>query len=76
MVLATASMARQFMGDMVGGGAFTVNASTISGHVGESGIAVIYNAYSHRADSWRLFLNPADGTAFSDESLTADCYFP
>lgn len=30
--------------DMVGGGAFTVNASTISGHVGESGIAVIYNA--------------------------------
>lgn len=32
--------------DMVGGGAFTVNASTISGHVGESGIAVIYNAGS------------------------------
>lgn len=55
--------------DMVGGGAFTVNASTISGHVGGSGIAVIYNAGSIVLPPEVVF-NPADGTAFSDESLT------
>lgn len=55
--------------DMVGGGVFTVNASTISGHVGESGIAVIYNAGSIVLPPEVVF-NPADGTAFSDESLT------
>lgn len=55
--------------DMVGGGAFTVNASTISGHVGESGIAVIYNAGSIVLPPEVAF-NPADGTAFSDETLT------
>ena len=55
--------------DMVSGGAFTVNASTISGHVGESGIAVIYNAGPIVLTPEVLF-NPADGTAFSDETLT------
>ena len=55
--------------DMVGGGAFTVNASAISGHVGESGIAVIYNAGSIVLPPEVVF-NPADGTAFSDETLT------
>ena len=55
--------------DMVGGGAFTVNASTISGHVGESGIAVIYNAGSIVLPPEVVF-NPADGTVFSDETLT------
>mgnify|MGYP004645385723 FL=1 len=55
--------------DMVGGGAFTVNASTISGHVGESGIAVIYNAGPIVLTPEVVF-NPADGTAFSDEALT------
>ena len=55
--------------DMVGGGAFTVNASTISGHVGESGIAVIYNAGPIVLTPEVVF-NPADGTAFSDETLT------
>ncbi|MBS5297222.1 MAG: starch-binding protein [Prevotella sp.] len=55
--------------DMVGGGVFTVNASTISGHVGGSGIAVIYNAGSIVLPPEVVF-NPADGTAFSDESLT------
>ena len=55
--------------DMVGGGVFTVDASTISGHVGESGIAVIYNAGSIVLPPEVAF-NPADGTAFSDESLT------
>lgn len=55
--------------DMVGGGVFTVNASTISGHVDESGIAVIYNAGSIVLPPEVAF-NPADGTAFSDESLT------
>lgn len=55
--------------DMVGGGAFTVNASTISGHVGESGIAVIYNAGSIVLPPEVVF-NPADDTAFSDETLT------
>ena len=55
--------------DMVGGGVFTVNASTISGHVGESGIAVIYNAGPIVLTPEVIF-NPADGTAFSDESLT------
>lgn len=55
--------------DMVGGGVFTVNASTISGHVGGSGIAVIYNAGSIVLPPDVVF-NPADGTAFSDESLT------
>lgn len=54
--------------DMVGGGAFTVNASTISGHVGESGIAVIYNAGPIVLTPEVVF-NPADGTAFSDETL-------
>ena len=55
--------------DMVGGGVFTVNASTISGHVGKSGIAVIYNAGSIVLPPEVVF-NPADGTAFSDETLT------
>lgn len=55
--------------DMVGGGVFTVNASTISGHVGKSGIAVIYNAGPIVLTPEVVF-NPADGTAFSDESLT------
>ena len=55
--------------DMVSGGAFTVNASTISGHVGESGIAVIYNAGPIVLTPEVLF-DPADGTAFSDETLT------
>lgn len=55
--------------DMVGGGVFTVDASTISGHVGESGIAVIYNAGSIVLPPEVVF-NPADGTAFSDETLT------
>lgn len=55
--------------DMVGGGVFTVNASTISGHVGESGIAVIYNAGSIVLPPEVVF-NPADGTVFSDETLT------
>lgn len=54
--------------DMVGGGVFTVNASTISGHVGGSGIAVIYNAGSIVLPPEVVF-NPADGTAFSDETL-------
>ena len=54
--------------DMVSGGAFTVNASTISGHVGESGIAVIYNAGPIVLTPEVIF-NPADGTAFSDETL-------
>lgn len=55
--------------DMVGGGVFTVNASTISGHVGKSGIAVIYNAGPIVLTPEVVF-NPADGTAFSDETLT------
>ena len=55
--------------DMVGGGAFTVNASTISGHVGESGIAVIYNAGPIVLTPEVIF-DPADGTAFSDKTLT------
>ena len=55
--------------DMVGGGVFAVDASTISGHVGESGIAVIYNAGSIVLPPEVVF-NPADGTAFSDETLT------
>lgn len=55
--------------DMVGGGVFTVDASTISGHVGESGIAVIYNAGPVVLPPEVIF-NPADGTAFSDETLT------
>lgn len=54
--------------DMVGGGVFTVNASTISGHVDESGIAVIYNAGPIVLTPEVVF-NPADGTAFSDETL-------
>lgn len=55
--------------DMVSGGAFTVNASTISGHVGESGIAVIYQSGPIVLTPEVIF-NPADGTAFSDETLT------
>ena len=55
--------------DMVSGGAFTVNASTISGHVGESGIAVIYQSGPIVLTPEVLF-DPADGTAFSDETLS------
>ena len=55
--------------DMVSGGAFTVNASTISGHVGESGIAVIYKSGPIVLTPEVLF-DPADGTAFSDKTLT------
>ena len=55
--------------DMVSGGAFTVNASTISGHVGESGIAVIYQSGPIVLTPEVLF-DPADGTAFSGETLT------
>ena len=55
--------------DMVSGGAFTVNASTISGHVGESGIAVIYQSGPIVLTPEVIF-DPADGTAFSDETLT------
>ena len=55
--------------DMVSGGAFTVNASTISGHVGESGIAVIYKSGPIVLTPEVLF-DPADGTAFSEETLT------
>ena len=55
--------------DMVSGGAFTVNASTISGHVGESGIAVIYQSGPIVLTPEVLF-DPTDGTAFSDETLT------
>lgn len=55
--------------DMVSDGAFTVNASTISGHVGESGIAVIYQSGPIVLTPEVLF-DPADGTAFSDETLT------
>ena len=55
--------------DMVSGGAFTVNASTISGHVGESGIAVIYQSGPIVLTPEVLF-DPADGTAFSDKTLT------
>ena len=55
--------------DMVSGGAFIVNASTISGHVGESGIAVIYQSGPIVLTPEVLF-DPADGTAFSDETLT------
>lgn len=55
--------------DMVSGSAFTVNASTISGHVGESGIAVIYQSGPIVLTPEVLF-DPADGTAFSDETLT------
>lgn len=54
--------------DMVSGGAFTVNASTISGHVGESGIAVIYQSGPIVLTPEVLF-DPADGTAFSDETF-------
>ena len=55
--------------DMVGGGVFTVNASTISGHVGGSGIAVIYQSGPIVLTPEVIF-DPADGTAFSDETLT------
>jgi hypothetical protein len=53
--------------DKVAGGTFTVTSSTISGQVGSTGIAVIYNGTVGGAS---VSLDPADGTSFSDETLT------
>ncbi len=55
--------------DHVAGGTFTVTASTISGQVGSTGIAVLYNAAPVVLSPVVTF-NPATGTAFSEETLT------
>lgn len=53
--------------DKIGGGQFTVTSSTISGQVGSTGIAVLYNG---TVGGVSVTLDPADGTSFSDETLT------
>lgn len=55
--------------DHVGGATFTVTNATISGNVGPTGIAVLYNA-TPVPDVASVTLSPADGTSFSDETLT------
>lgn len=54
--------------DKVGGGTFTVTTSTISGQVGSTGIAVIYNGTISTDPS--VTLSPASGTPFSEETTT------
>jgi alpha-amylase len=54
--------------DKVGGGTFTVTTSTISGQVGSTGIAVIYNGTVSTDPS--VTLSPASGTSFSEETTT------
>ena len=54
--------------DKIGGGTFTVTTSTISGKVGSTGIAVIYNGTISSDPS--VTLSPASGTFFSDETTT------
>lgn len=54
--------------DKVSGGTFTVTSSTISGQVGYTGIAVIYNGTVSTDPS--VTLSPASGTSFSDETTT------
>ncbi len=54
--------------DKVGGGTFTVTTSTISGQVGSTGIAVIYNGTISTDPS--VTLSPATGTSFSEETTT------
>lgn len=54
--------------DKVGGGTFTVTTSTISGQVGSTGIAVIYNGTISTDPS--VTLSPASGTSFSEETTT------
>lgn len=54
--------------DKVGGGTFTVTTSTISGQVGSTGIAVIYNGTISSDPS--VTLSPATGTSFSEETTT------
>lgn len=54
--------------DKVGGGTFTVTTSTISGQVGYTGIAVIYNGTVSTDPS--VTLSPATGTSFSEETKT------
>lgn len=54
--------------DKVGGGTFTVTTSTISGKVGSTGIAVIYNGTISSDPS--VTLSPATGTSFSEETTT------
>jgi len=48
--------------DKVSGGTFTVTETTISGNIGESGIAVIYDD----VPSAGVYATPADGTSFTD----------
>lgn len=55
--------------DHVGGATFTVTNATISGNVGSTGIAVLYNS-TPVPDEASVTLSPADGTSFSDETLT------
>lgn len=54
--------------DKVSGGTFTVTSSTISGQVGYTGIAVIYNGTISSDPS--VTLSPATGTSFSEETTT------
>jgi alpha-amylase len=54
--------------DKVGGGTFTVTTSTISGQVGSTGIAVIYNGTVSTDPS--VTLSPATDTSFSEETTT------
>ena len=54
--------------DKVSGGTFTVTSSTISGQVGNTGIAVIYNGTVSTDPS--VTLSPATGTSFSEETTT------
>ena len=54
--------------DKVGGGTFTVTDATISGDVGSTGIAVLYDG--NVAKEPKVTFNHADGSSFSDASLS------
>ena len=54
--------------DKVGGGTFTVTDATISGDVGSTGIAVLYDGNVVKEP--KVTFNHADGSSFSDASLS------
>ncbi len=54
--------------DEVSGNTFTVTSSTISGQVGSTGIAVIYDSSASKQPS--MSFNPTSGTSFRTETLS------
>lgn len=56
--------------DKVGGGTFTVTSSTITGHIGDTGIAVFYNGGSTPSPSGSVSVSPTSGSFTDTMSVT------